>query len=482
MSVRLTFISVFLAFSLALINQTKDQRFSDRGIMLKTVDYRLDLNIDYENEKIFSDCQLTVLNPSGQPINQIPLILYRLMKVKSVKDEKGANLSFTQQIVAYEDWEKLQVNHIEVFLKNPLQQREKKTIKIQYEGYLLGYSEVGMKYVKDRVDKKFTIIRPDCWAYPRVGYPSWKVNRAAGFQSFDYLLIVTVPDSFVVANGGKLVRKIHKNGLVTYSYQNIKPAWRIDIVISKYGILEDKSSKLKIFYFQEDKEGAQMVLEAMQRTMELYSNWFGPLKDYQGFSIIEIPDGWGSQADVTCIIQTAAAFKDEKHLRQLYHEISHLWNAPDNDPFPCRWNEGLASFIEFLVQERFENKKGSLKKAVEWCSENFRKTCEEHPEYKEVPLVNYGKEGITGLSYSKGMVLFYILYTLVGEEQFNEIIGTYYQAYGKTGATVDNFVNHAKKVTQKDISKFLEEWFYGTQSSEYLMKKISVQEIINKYK
>ena len=482
MSVRLTFIAVFLAFSLALINQTKDQRFSDRGIMLKTVDYRLDLNIDYENEKIFSDCQLTVLNPSGQPINQIPLILYRLMKVKSVKDEKGANLSFTQQIVAYEDWEKLQVNHIEVFLKNPLQQREKKTIKIQYEGYLLGYSEVGMKYVKDRVDKKFTIIRPDCWAYPRVGYPSWKVNRAAGFQSFDYLLIVTVPDSLVVANGGKLVRKIYKNGLVTYSYQNIKPAWRIDIVISKYGILEDKSSKLKIFYFQKDKEGAQMVLKAMQRTMELYSNWFGPLKDYQRFSVIEIPDGWGSQADVTCIIQTAAAFKDEKHLRQLYHEISHLWNAPDNDPFPCRWNEGLASFIEFLVQERFENKKGSLKKAVEWCSENFRKTCEEHPEYKEVPLVNYGKERITGLSYSKGMVLFYILYTLVGEEQFNEIIGTYYQAYCKTGATVGNFVNHAKKVSQRDISKFLEEWFYGTQSSEYLMKKISVQEIINKYK
>ena len=483
MSVRLTFISVFLAFSLALINQTKDQRFSDRGIMLKTVDYRLDLNIDYENEKIFSDCQLTVLNPSGQPINQIPLILYRLIKVKSVKDEKGANLSFTQQIVAYEDWEKLQVNHIEVFLKNPLQQRDKKTIKIQYEGYLLGYSEVGMKYVKDHVDKKFTIIRPDCWAYPRVGYPSWKVNRSAGLQSFNYLINVTVPNSLAVANGGKLVQKISKNRSVTYSYQNIKPAWRIDIAIAKYGVLEDKPNRLKIFHFHDDAENAMVVLDAMKKTMELYTDWFGPLKDYQGFSIIEIPGGFGSQADVTCIIQTESAFKKRNRLYELYHEISHLWNVKAVDPLPSRFeSEGLAMFLQYLVQKKLEDKKGALEKGVEWASENFRRKCQNDPKCKDVPIIDYGEEMLTDLSYSKGMIFFYILYRLVGEENFIGIISTFYQEYNETGATSEDFIKHTNEVSNVDLTKLFQEWIYGSKSSEYIINEVPIEEIIRNYK
>lgn len=151
MSKKLTSFFVSLVFLLTLISHTKAQRFSDKEIVLKTVDYRLDLNIDYEKEKIFANCQLTVLNPSEKSIRHIPLILYRLVKVKSVKNKKGEDLSFTQQVIAFEDWEKLQVNYIEVSLINPIQQGEKKTIKVQYEGYLLGYSEVGMKYVKDNV-------------------------------------------------------------------------------------------------------------------------------------------------------------------------------------------------------------------------------------------------------------------------------------------------------------------------------------------
>jgi len=207
---KLTSIFISSAFLLILISHVKAQRFSNKEIFLKTIDYKLDLKVDYKSEKIFANCQLTVLNPSEQSIWQIPLTLYRLMKVTSVENEEEADLSFTQQVTSYEDWEKLQVNYIEISLKNPIQRGAKKTIRIKYEGYLLGYSEVGMKYVKDRVDEKFTIIRPDCKAYPEVGYPSWKVSRSAGLQSYNYLINVTVPNSLAVANGGKLVQKISK--------------------------------------------------------------------------------------------------------------------------------------------------------------------------------------------------------------------------------------------------------------------------------
>jgi len=482
MSIRIPLACVLVVFSLTFTGQPKAQRFSDKTIILKTVDYKLDLKIVYENEKILGSCQLTVFNPSEQPIYQIPLILYRLLKITSVKNEQGAALSFTQQVLSYEDWEQLQVNYAAVYLKNPIQPRQRKTINVQYEGYILGYSEVGMRYVKDRVDEKFTILRPDCKAYPEVGYPSWKVNRAAGLQGFDYLTNVTVPDSLVVANGGRLMGKVSKNGSVTYSYRNIKPAWRMDIAVAKYDILEDDANKLKVFHFQEDKEGARMVLDALKKTMGLYTNWFGPLRDYQGFAVIEIPEGFGSQADVTCIIQTQSAFKSKDQLYQLYHEISHLWGVEPRDPFPSRVeSEGLAMFLQYLAQEKLENKKGALEKGVERLSESFRKQCQANPRCKDVAVTDYGKEMLTDLSYSKGMVLFYVLYNLVGEKEFMEIIGTFYQKYNQTGATSDDFVNHAKEVSTVDLTKFFEEWVYGTESSEYIINAITIEDIIKKY-
>ena len=483
MSKRLALICALVAVSLIFTSQPKAQRFADKEIILKTVDYKLDLVIDYENEKILGGCQLMVLNPSKHPIHEIPLLLYRLLKVTSVRDEQGNDLSFTQQVLAYEDWEKLQVNYIAVSLKNPIQQGERRTINIQYEGYILGYSEVGMRYIKDRVDEEFTIIRPDCKAYPEVGYPSWKVNRAAGFQKFDYLVKVTVPHSLLVANGGELVGKVFKNGSVTYSYRNIKPAWRIDVAVAKYDLLEDKANRLKIFYFPEDKEGAQMVLEALKKTMELYTDWFGPLRDYKGFTVIEIPEGFGSQADVTCIIQTRVAFTSKERLYGLYHEISHLWSVEPRDPLPSRLeSEGLAMFLQYLVQEKLENKKGALEKGLQWSIESFRQKCKNNPRCGEVPVIDYGKEMLTDLSYSKGMILFYVLYNLVGEKEFMEIIGTFYQKYNETGATSDDFVNHAKKVSKVDLTKFFEEWVYGTRSSEYIINGTPIEEIVKKYR
>lgn len=104
-------------------------------------------------------------------------------------------------------------------------------------------------------------------------------------------------------------------------------------------------------------------------------------------------------------------------LYELYHEISHIWNVKPLDPLPSRFeSEGLAMFLQYLVQEKLENKKGALEKAAEWASKSFRKKCQNDPRCKDVPIIDYGKEMLPDLSYSKGMTLFYILYKLVGGE------------------------------------------------------------------
>jgi hypothetical protein len=442
----------------------------------------LDVAVDYQAEKVFGQCRLTVHNPTDKPIPHIPLILYRLLKVTALTDEQGTAIPYRQNVLSFEDWEQLQVNHVEALLPKPIAPKQSKTIVIGYEGYLFGYAKDGWGYVKDHISEEFTFMRMDGYGYPVVGYPSEKVNRRSGLQSYDYTLSVTVPEGLIVANGGKLAGKSTIDGQTTFTYTNLKPAWRLDMPIAPYGIVEDKQNNLRIFHFQEDKNNASMILQAMNTTLQLFTNWFGPADDFQGFSIIEIPEGYGSQTDVSSILQTADAFQKKDNLTALYHEISHIWNVRDNDPLPDRFeSEGLAMFMQYLVQEKLDNKKDALKNGYERLSDRFRQQCERNPKCGEIPIIQYGNEGLTDLSYTKGMLFFYVLYHLMGEKDFLDAAGSFYQKYKRTGATSQEFLDHIEQRSGQNLDRLYQEWIFGTESSRLILESVPVENIIRRY-
>jgi len=463
---------------LDLAGQTDAERLAD----LKTIRYDLDIKVDYEAEKIFGLSRLTVHNSGPSAFAAIPLVLYRLLKVESIKDGQGDALPFTQDVVAFEDWEKLQVNSVRVTLKEPLGSGEKETLEISYQGYILGYAETGMAYVRDKIDKEFTILRPDSHSYPEVGLPSWKASRRIGLQNFDYRLNVTVPASLTVANGGRLLGVSKSNGWSTYSYENIKPAWRMDAAAAAYSVLEEDRAHLKVFHFKEDADGASTILTTLKSTIDLYSLWFGPPEEIEGFAVIEIPDGFGSQADVTSILQTRSAFQEKDQMYQFYHEVSHLFDVRSTDTFPARFEgEGMATFLQYLVQDKKDGTAGSLKAAEDRILSRLRKELEENPKYIEVPMSDYGKADITDLSYTKGMIFFALLHEIVGEEKLFAAMRSFYQKFRPTGATTADFTNHLQSELGQSVGPLIEDWVNGTQSSRDIAAGMTFRDLLGKY-
>jgi aminopeptidase N len=475
-------MAIPLTFKIGLSAQNP----SVKKIELKALDYTIDFFVDYDKEKISARCRFTVQNPTKKPIKHIPVLLYKEFHVSSLKDERGQNTPFTQKIIYFEDWDKLKVNYIEVSLENPLLPGDKTSLNITYEGGLSGYEETGMSYVKDHINRDFTFIREECKTYPIVSYPNLLSFREAIIHAqFDYLVKVTVPDSLVVANGGQLVDKTLKDGLATYTYRNIKPAWRIDIAISDYGLLEDKVNRFRIYHFKEDAKGAKIILDAMKKTINILTERLGTLKDKENVSIsvIEIPLRYGAQNDTTCITMPENAFKGDARVSGLYHEISHWWNVRPTDPYPCRMeSEGFASFMEGWIDDKLENRKSSLKKRYEKISGNLKSRFQKDPKAKNVPIIDYGKESMTGLSYSKGSAVFILLYDLLGEKSFFNILGSFYSKYFQTGATTDDFTGFINKNSKIDLSLFFKEWIYGIESNQYIMEQIPYEKIIKKYK
>lgn len=455
------------------------QQYGDREILVQPVYYELDLRPDYGTEKLVARVRLTVRNASQQPTRELPLLLYRLMQVTSLTDGRGNAVPFTQRVLTYEDWAKFQANYVEATLPRALAPGEEATVILEYEGHLLGYTETGMLYVKDRIDEAFSIIRMDANAYPRIGYPSRAANRAAGLPDYTFRAVVTVPDSLQVANLHRLVERREAEGTTTYVYESLQPSWRMDFAIAKYEVLEGQG--LTIFHFAEDAKGAERVMGAFAACLDLYAEWFGPLRREGRFAVIEIPDGWGSQADATGAIQAAAAFQDATASREAYHEVSHFWNVASQDTHYSRWNEGLASFLEYLTVEQLEG--GSVLAARgERVLTRVRERFESRQEWRETPMIRYGEADMAGLSYSVGALMFHVLYEVVGQERFNQIIGGYYQTYADVGATTEQFVSYANGVGGGDLDALFHDWLYTTQWTEYVMAGDGIEELAARYR
>ncbi|HXV90322.1 MAG TPA: hypothetical protein VD707_03075 [Gemmatimonadales bacterium] len=420
--------------------------------------YDLTVRIDYERQRLDGTARITLRNFSDTPVIDVPLLLYRLMAIQAV-EVNGTAARWMQRVVAFSDFSQLQVNQASVMLPTPLPPGGTVDLQLRYDGHLLGYAETGMAYVRDHIDPSFTILRNDALAFPEVGYPNVAVNRRAPFASFDYLARITVPESLVVVNAGRLVERTVAAARATYVYRSVKPSWRMDFAIGDYAVIED--GPIRVAYLRRDSIGAKRVAANARRSLDLFTNWFGPLTGDPSLMILELEDGYGSQTDVAAIMQAAAAFRDSTRDRELYHEVAHLWNPPATDLPSPRWNEGLSSFLEYLAEERFTGKPVIAARAdqlLEW----LRGIAPSRESLTRIPLIDYGKEQMTDFSYSEGALLFHLLYGVVGPERFHAIIGGFSRQYAATGASTSDLVAYAIRPPHADLKRLFADWVSTT--------------------
>ena len=428
-------------------------------VVLMPTHYDAAFVVDYDAERLSGNVRITLRNPGATPVREASLLLYRLLQVRSVRDGRGTPLRYAQSVVAFDDFAKLQVNHVLVTLAQPLAAGEQSVVEVQYDGHLLGYAETGMRYIQDRIDTAFTILRDDSYAYPQPGFPSYRINRSSPTREFTYAVRTSVPKGLVVANGGRLDRVDTAGNTVTFSHSSLRPSWRMDFAIGRF--TEQSSASVRVFHLPGDSAGAARVLVAAGDAMSLFTRWFGPRPAPTLLTFIEIPDGWGSQADVTTVLQSAAAFRSPRAQGEVYHEISHLWGVSAAERPSPRWEEGLASFLEDLVTEDVAGKQVTGARAdqlVTW----LRGQLPARAAWRATPLIDYGRSGMTDLSYSVGALYFHLVYRLAGREAFNRIIGEFSARFASGGGTTRDLANLVKQGAAVDLGPLNDDWLFTT--------------------
>jgi aminopeptidase N len=440
---------------------------------------KLELAIDYAARRLSGSITYDLENWTAQPAGHISFLVSRLMDASAVHDGRGTALSYTQDVVRFRDDPMRQVTQVHVTLPWPIAGGGQTTVRIDYAGNLVGYTEVGWLYVRDRIDTAFTIIREDAFAFPVIGGLSAEVNRKRPRGEFTYDAAIRVPARYLVATGGELTRTPHDDETVTWRYVSERPSPFLNVSVAPFDTIVDGG--VHLFHFHADSLGARRTMTNAQSALRLLAKWFGPQRTTLNLTITEIPDGWGSQASlVGGIIQAAIVFRDSSRSGELYHELSHLWNARDTDTPSPRWNEGLASFLEDLLRERVDGWTGrreSETRTLAW----MQKQTVADSLLRVTPMLDYGRRGMTDYSYSVGELMFATLHELVGEEQFNKIVGGYYQQFANGGSTRD-FAAFAKRTASRNLEAFCDDWILTPRWVEVVRTAPSIGDLANHYR
>ena len=450
--------------------------------------YKLSFAIDVEHHSLSGQAEISIKNASTDALAVVPVLLYRLMEVEAAVDASGAMLPFTQKILKFPDNPIWQANAIEIRLSSPLAPGQTTSIRLKYGGALFGYREV-MGYVRDTISEDYSLLRAESMPYPMIGAPSYAGWRSSYQNKFDYQIQAAVPVGFVpVCIGSQIGEPQTKDGKTIYRCAGPADSDSINVAIAKFRVVDDAERNLQVYVLQADTEAGSRVMNEMRRALDFFTSYFGPppklgtMGAHNGLTVIEIPDGWGSYALRGYIFQTAAAFKDPKSAGELYHEVGHVWNAMVADRIQRArfFDEAFASYFEALAVRQFEGEQ-AYRALLDSYRDIYIQRVNRDPLGKTTPIADYGKHEIGVFSYTKGAWSLYVLHQLVGDDQFKQIIRTFLDEFGAKPADFKNFQEVVERVSQRKLAKFFDEWIYGGASSQLLLDKVPVGEIVKRY-
>jgi hypothetical protein len=454
--------------------------FSGAAALPSVTNYGLNYSIVPHEARFSSVVTLHIRNSTERPCEEIPMVLYRLCTVSSVTIG-GRGVSFIQDIVPLQDDSIIQVRHITIHPANPIAPGDSVACIVSYTGSIFGYPEA-MEYTKDHIGDDYSLFRPDVFAYPICAEPSFASIFTAMDSKFTYQVEITVPDSFVVACGGEQEETMHGAGTVTYRFRNRVPTGRIDIAAARFTVESNDTLNCRVYALPGDRDGALRVMKAAGDAIGYYTAKFGSPGRGKGYTVIEIPEGWGSQAGDFYFLQEAPAFRDSDRLGEVYHEVGHSWNArPDPSVQRCRYfDEAFASYFEAMALGEFRGE-DAMAARMKRYREKFNANAAHDSVVFNTPIVRYGEKEIGQYSYTKGAWSLHVLHAILGDETFALVIRAVLTGYRDVPIDFPKFRATAENHSRRNLKRFFDEWIDGSESSELMAGKMTVEQMAERY-
>jgi aminopeptidase N len=276
---------------------------------------------------------------------------------------------------------------------------------------------------------------------------------------------ISADSQMVSVSNGILTVVTSREDQRTYHYKTLYPiaTYLICFYSSRYASFSEKyisssGDTMPIEYYVVPKHlsAAKKDFSGQDKIIKIFSSLFGEypfIKEKYG--IAEFLWMNGAMEHQTMIGVSTTMITGERYYTDvLAHELAHHWWG--NAVSPASWkdiwlNEGFASYSEALYEEQLLGQKGLNDKMDE-----FRYFTENDSLYAP------SKDIFSSMVYHKGAWALHMLRTEVGDSAFFRILRTYFETYKYKNASTQDFIDICEQVSGKHLSKFFEQWLYGS--------------------
>jgi len=289
------------------------------------------------------------------------------------------------------------------------------------------------------------------------GAMNWFPNNNHPTDKATYSFYISVPDSYVVAANGLLIKIVEKEGMHTYHWEASDPmaSYLATVNVARFTMIrEEGPDGLPIinFFPDESSDRMQRNFANTNAMIAYFSERIGPYPfESYGAIVMEVSLGGALETQTRSIFGRSATID-----MIIAHELAHQWfgNSISLASWRDLWlNEGFATYFQYLWIE--ENKGKTIFESTMLGAYMAIKTGE-LPAPGDPPLDNLFGPSV----YTRGAMTLHALRLTVGDEHFWEIVQQYYQRYQGGNASTADFIAVAQEVSDVDLTDFFQGWLY----------------------
>lgn len=305
------------------------------------------------------------------------------------------------------------------------------------------------------------------------GAARWFPSNDHPLDKATYTFRITVPEPYVVAANGLLQETIEEDGMITYVWESQHPmaTYLATVNIGEFAVEEEEGPDglpVRNYFPERLFERGTEQFENQPAMIELFNEIFGPYPfEAYGAVVVDVNLGFALETqtmslfgvDILSPLSFQTAAEDV-----IAHELAHQWFGDSVSPATWQdiWlNEGFASYASALWVEHAygEDAFASYMNALyEIISD---------PDFSAKSGFLIGKppadDLFNGAIYLRGAWTLHALRLTVGDDDFFEILQTYYDRYKYGNASIPDFIEVAEEVSGEDLTDFFDGWLYEAE-------------------
>jgi len=322
---------------------------------------------------------------------------------------------------------------------------------------------------------------------------NYLTNGASDYINVE-TVISTAGDQIAIAPGS-MIKKWEENGRNYYHYKVDHPSQNFySFMSAKFEVKTRKwqGVDIEIYYDSKHPQNVDMMLDAVERSLDYYTKNFGPYMHKQ-CRIIEFPRyaTFAQAFPGTMPYSEAIGFvinledEEENNVADavIAHEMGHQWWAHQvvgaEMQGATMFSESFAEYSSLMTMKSIAKTPMKMREFLKYDHDRYLRGRSSEAEH-ELPL--YKVENQNHIHYGKGSVIMYALQDYIGEDKVNTAMRNFLEEFKYKKPpypTSLDFMKHLEPQVPDSLKYLINDWFKEITLYDNRMKEASYSKLDN---